>query len=226
MKELPIRFIRGDGKRIVERAFQLPGDHTNRKLRFRVLVDKTETSRVVFSKSSTNYGGAENELTIIYDSEKDITEVIPNAIPDDTVGYQLGRYYYSLTSTDPNNDEDTVTYFRGEFYLMWDGESPFNEFPPTEDYEKVVLLNTTDFPNNTLIMFKHGEGFVPISLESLKDLLGAQSNNELFINDEIDLFNLAGVTPSQDNLQKQVTELKNSNLLELDEEGNLTIKEI
>jgi hypothetical protein len=158
-----------------------------------------------------------------YDVENKITTITAIIEPEKTAQLTSRIFRYDICNKGENSNEE-FTPFLGDIFLLGDIRTPFDGFPLPDDYERIILLDPTDFNDNTLLLFKTGEGFVPLTLDALETLL--QNANYSIFAPEFDPYNPDAVSPNVDGLTRRVEEVNTNILLELDEEQNITFKEI
>ncbi len=135
-----------------------------------------------------------------FDEAAKITTITAVISAEQTAQLDADTYKYDISNH--GTDTEEYTPFVGDLILFGDVRSPFDGFPLPEDYERIILLDTENYNDNTLLIFKTAEGFVPISLEALSMLLG--NGNYDFLTPEFDPYNPDAVTPNVDGLTEKV----------------------
>jgi hypothetical protein len=204
-----IKVFRGDKTNI---ELQLTGDLTNVEIAFGATASKELTAaRLIYienSKIVKSFNAETNKTNISFVLEKEATWSL-----------EYNKLFAEIV--DLTNDK---TLLESIIMINKDAITPFNGLPVDADKLRYVLLDTKDFEDNTLLLFTKEAGAIPISLDELSGIVDKES----FTEPEIDLFNLEGIK-STNGLRERFEKIENDtnliNYLEIDEEGNLTIKE-
>lgn len=117
---------RGD---TVTLTFLVDDDHTARELVFIAKKNKNLASPHIITKQNEIAGGSDSEITatLIDVTTPDKTKIEVFLLPVNTNSLSLPKLYFDITSTDPDDAEDTETIATGVIYITQDVSSYYDD---------------------------------------------------------------------------------------------------
>lgn len=186
--EINIELMRGDGKNAI--VLFADGKHDDRAVTFTLKADRELTSDILARKRNILAGGADAELTAVYDEEGDVTEVTVYLLPADTADLAKRFYEYDVTSVDAGDADDVLHPCIGRVRLQADVNSPYSGSALPEDAVRYVVFNASDFDDDDLIIKKTVLGeevFTGVGAAEVSLLLGVQDAIDVSVASVTDL---------------------------------------
>jgi len=166
--------LRGDPKNL---TFTLTGDYSEEKIIFVVKADKVLTSDRLIQKRNTAAGGSDDELTAVYDDEKNKSTFTIKLEKIDTQDFTEEEYYYDITSQPADNSEDPITIASGNLEIEFDVQTDYDGTDLPEDATRYIPFILSDI----------GAGKVPRVLAGETEIEGIEVYTKTEIDNLLDL---------------------------------------
>jgi hypothetical protein len=183
---------------------------------------KEITADRIIEKKNVLAGGSIDQIKTTYEDDRNETLLEVYILPADTGDLASTIYYYDVdsVSTSTTSDNEPVAY--GEVEIIQDVQTDYDGKDLPEQAKRFLSIDTTNFVDNTILIYTKENGFKAVHLNLIKDYIESIGGH-----DEIDLDNIDGVTSTTgfiDRLNK--LEADASAHFESDGEGNITTKEV
>ncbi len=190
MEEISFKLHRGDeyskDQNAEDVTIRISGDWSAEKLTFGAKRDKLPASKYVILLTTDD----PDDLDVTYDSEDDLTLIIPRIECHHTEAESVNKLYCELAAEEKNK-----TLAKGSIILEDDVISNLSGLPePLISYMKAIFTNAAD---DHLISFKNGS-LINITLDRLQGLLGISKpeHTEHFVEFDKDVVNeVLGLAP-------------------------------
>lgn len=197
----------------------VPGKWDDKPMQFGVKKNKElPTEQLLFTLKNELAGGVD-EMTCSYNTESNKTTFVFLIQADHTAHFTWHISYWELKDV-----ENSKVPAGGTFYVDYDVNNDLSGLP-SDDYSTYVKVDINEMDDNAILR-KVGNDLVETSLVEYKHLLGlnlleATVNN---YHEAFDIYNPQSIEPPFGDLYKRVQQLESDSVLELDEDGNVTLK--